>query len=161
MRRFLSLLLVVFLCGCGTARTIALDPVDSRQAYSNVKLVAHNPTVEVPAEVTDKIESVIRQGLIEEGPFIAGDDLTIQYTFISHDSGDRFSRWFFGGLGNAGEGSVVVRVNYLDRDGNQIARTQVEGRIGTGFFGGSINSAVAKAGDDIVEYTLANFGPGR
>ena len=55
----------------------------------------------------------------------------------------------------------MVRVNYLDRDGNQIARTQVEGRIGTGFFGGSINSAVAKAGDDIVEYTLANFGPGR
>jgi len=71
--------------------------------------------------------------------------------------GDRLSRWFWGGIGNAGEGMVVVQVRYIDVVGKELARTQVEGRIGSGFFGGSLDDAITKAGEDIVGFTVANF----
>jgi hypothetical protein len=66
MRNIITMLLIGFLSACGTARTLAVEPVSSPQSYTNLKLVAHNPTVNVPAEVTEKLESVIRTGLFEK-----------------------------------------------------------------------------------------------
>ena len=41
--------------------------------------------------------------------------------------------------------------------GEEIAKTRVEGRIDSGFFGGSMDSAIKKAAQDVASYTLANF----
>lgn len=159
MRNLLLVSILLALVGCGTARTLVIEPVATNDKYTSVKLVANNPNVQVPAEVIEKIEAVINKGLYEKGPFSVGDDLKIHYTFISHDKGNQFARWFWGGIGNAGEASVIVTVRYLNNEGNEIAKTQVEGRIGSGFFGGSINEAITKAGEDIVEFTINNFAP--
>ena len=160
MRKLMMISIILLLAGCGTASTLVLEPVATNNKYTNVTLIADNPNVEVPADVTDKIESVIKKGLYEKGPFSNGNDLRIHYTFISHDPGNQFARWFWGGIGNAGEGSVAVMVRYLDHNDNEIAKTQVEGRIGSGFFGGSINEAITRAGEDIVEFTINQFAPG-
>jgi hypothetical protein len=160
MRNLIIISIVFILSGCGTARTLVLEPVTTNNKYTNVTLIADNPNVEVPADVTDKIESVIKKGLYEKGPFSIGNDLEIHYTFISHDPGNQFARWFWGGIGNAGEGSVAVTVRYIDKSNKEIAKTQVEGRIGSGFFGGSISEAITKAGEDIVEFTINQFAAG-
>lgn len=157
MRIYLLLAVMVSLAGCGTASTLVLEPVQTADRFERVELLAHNPTVAVPADVTQKIESVIRKGLYESGTFSHGDDLRILYTFISHDPGSQFQRWFWGGIGNTGEGSVTVMVRYVDKSDKELAKTQVEGRIGSGFFGGSLNEAITKAGQDIVKFTVEKF----
>jgi hypothetical protein len=157
MRGLCVLVLVVTLAGCGTARTLVLEPVSSSSKYPNAELIAQNPHVDVPQSVTDLLESVIRKGLYDTGAFGVGSDLRIYYTFVSHQPGDRFQRWFWGGIGNAGEGSVTIMVRYVDASDVELAKTQVEGRIGSGFFGGSIDSAIEKAGDDVVKFTVNTF----
>jgi len=154
---FCLVLSLILLTGCGTAKTVVLEAPDTSTKFSTVELVANNPTVEVPPEVDALLRSTVEKGLIEEGNFVKGDELQIQYTFVSHDKGNQVARWFWGGLGNAGEGTVTVLVKYLDKDQKELAKTQVEGKIGSGFFGGSMNEAIVKAGEDIVEFTKTNF----
>lgn len=60
-------------------------------------------------------------------------------------------------MGNSGEGSLIVTVRYLDSNGLELAKTQVEGRIGSGFLGGTFDDAVTKAGEDVVKFTMENF----
>ena len=159
MRNIMIISIVMLLTGCGTAQTLVLEPVTTTSKFNSVALIADNPNVNVPSEVTQKLESVINKGLFEDGPFTAGSDLRIHYTFISHNPGNQFERWFWGGIGNAGEGSLAIMVKYFDSDDKEIAKTQVEGRIGSGFFGGSFNEAITKAGEDIVKFTIENFAP--
>jgi len=95
--------------------------------------------------------------LYEEGPFTPGSELRIIYTFVGVDEGDQFARWFWEGIGNASEGTITVRVRYLDDQDKELTNTQVEGRIGSGFFGGSFDEAITKAGEEIVKFTIENF----
>jgi hypothetical protein len=99
----------------------------------------------------------LNKGLYESGSFANGDDLRLFYTFISHEEGNRMARWFWAGLGNSGEASITIQVVYKDSNDVEMAKTQVEGRIGSGFFGGSINEAIVKAAQDVTEYTVNNF----
>lgn len=48
-------------------------------------------------------------------------------------------------------------VHYLDSNNTELAKTQVEGQIGIGFFGGSFEEAITKGGQDIVKFTIVNF----
>ena len=157
MKSILLFLVVITLTGCGTAKTIVLEPPKEKVTYSSVAIIPNNPTVQVPDEVTEVFEGELNKSLFDEGPFSSGDGLKLLYTFVQNDEGDRFERWFWGGLGNAGEASVTVMVRYVNDDGDELAKTQVEGRIGSGFFGGSIDSAIKEAARDVATYTIANF----
>ncbi|MEM1438225.1 MAG: hypothetical protein AAF545_05965 [Pseudomonadota bacterium] len=157
MKRIVLILAVMVLAGCGTASTIVLEAPRTQVAYSSVSIVSDNPTVQVPQEVTQTFESELRRVLVDEGPFDSGEGLNLRYTFMQHDEGDRFSRWFWGGLGNSGEASITVQITYTRPDGEEIAKTRVEGRIDSGFFGGSMDSAIKKAAQDVASYTIANF----
>ena len=145
------------LTGCGTASTLVLAPKQSIERYSKIEVIADKPNVDVPAEVSDQLHSAITKGLTESGAFSDGTDLQIVYSFVSYDPGSRAERYLTGGLGNSGEGSIAVIVRYVDRNGKEVAKTQVEGHIGSGFFGGSIDSVVSKISDKIVKYTVENF----
>lgn len=157
MRTQLALTCMALLAGCGTARTVVLDAPDTDVGFSEVTIVARNPTVRVPQSVTDVFESELRQDLFTLGPFSPGTGLELRYSFVSHEEGNRFARWFWGGIGNSGEASVTVLVVYLDGDGREVASTQVEGRIGSGFLGGSIEDAIRQAASDVAGYTINNF----
>jgi hypothetical protein len=158
MKRTLIVAVALLLSACGTARTIVMEPVKTTTRYTRVQLVENNANVQVPAEVTQKFRSTVEQGLYQKGGFSKGEDLRIAYTFVSHNPGSQFQRWFWGGIGNAGEGSVVVNILYLDAKGAELGKTQVEGRIGSGAFGGSYDEALQKAGEEVVRFTVENFG---
>jgi hypothetical protein len=157
MRICLLLAVVVCLTGCGTASTLVLDPNKSADKFARVELIACKPNVDVPADVTNQLESVIRNGLNGSGVFSTGPDLRILYTFISYNPGNRAARYLTGGIGDTGEGSIAVTVSYVDKNDKELAKTQVEGRIGSGFFGGSMDNAITKVGDEIVKFTVERF----
>lgn len=158
MKHTIVIGLVLLLEACGTARTLVLEPPKPHARFSGVALVESEPTVSVPPEVTEKFRSVVEKGLYENGAFTRGNDLRIVYVIVSDNPGSQFQRWLWGGIGNAGEGSLVVMVRYLDATDTELAKTEVEGRIGSGFFGGSFDDAVTKAGEDIVKFTTQTFG---
>ncbi len=87
-----------------------------------------------------------------------GKELTLKYRFIQFQEGSQFERWFWGGIGNAGEGSITCEVLFLDPAGAEVAKIQSEGRIGSGFFGGSIHDALGKMGEEVGKYTVQHFG---
>ena len=60
-------------------------------------------------------------------------------------------------MGNAGEGSLTVEAKYFDSTNKELATVNVEGRIGSGVFGGALSDAVNKAAEKVAEYTKANF----
>jgi hypothetical protein len=157
MNRILFIVIALGLAGCGTARTIVLEPASTQDTYRNVQIVPQSPTVDVPMEVTQLFESELATRLYDSGAFENGTGLQLYYTFVSHDEGSRMARWFWGGIGNAGEGSIVVMVRYADPQGRELARTHVEGRIGSGWFGGSTKDAIKKAAQDVGDYTARNF----
>src|SRR5690349_7905194 len=161
MKRSLIVGVALLLSACGTARTIVMDPVKTSTRYARAELVENNPNVKVPAEVTQTFRSAVEKGLYEKGAFNRGQDLRVVYTFVSHNPGSQFERWFWGGIGNAGEGSVAVNVVYMDANGTELGKTQVEGRIGSGMFGGSYDEALHKAAEEVVKFTIDNFGTKR
>ncbi|GAB7549818.1 hypothetical protein [Cupriavidus sp. 8B] len=157
MKRLQIICLVLVLVGCGTARTLVIEPIKRPNQFQRAELVENKATVTVPAAVTEKFRSVVETGLYEKDAFKRGGDLRIVYTFISHNPGSQFQRWFWGGIGNAGEGSLVIMVRYLDASDTELAKTEVEGRIGSGFFGGEFDEAITKAGEALVKFTVENF----
>gem|GEM_PF-2893119 len=64
MRRYLLLAVVALLVGCGTARTLVLEPTRAADRFARVELIADSPTVSVPSDVTQKIESASRKGAV-------------------------------------------------------------------------------------------------
>jgi hypothetical protein len=149
----------LLLVACGTGRTLVME-APQRKAFSAVTLTRADDTVSVPDEYRIQFANKIR-GLLfgtkdKPGPFAEGQGLTIRIKVIQFDEGSQFQRWFWGGIGNAGEGSMHVVAEFFDGD-KKLAQTQVEGRIGSGFFGGSMSEAVDKAAEEIAKYAIANF----
>ncbi len=136
---------------------LVLAPAEGAKRFSNIAIVEHNPTVSVPPEVTNVFETELKKGLYASGSFSEGQELKLFYTFISHEEGNRLARWFWAGLGNSGEASITIQITYKDMNDIELAKTQVEGRIGSGFLGGSINEAILKAAQDVSEFTVTNF----
>jgi hypothetical protein len=69
---------------------------------------------------------------------------------VQFDTGNQFQRWLWRRIGNAGEGAMHVVAEYFD-GGTKLAPTQIEGRIGSGCFGGSMSEAVDKAAEEIAK----------
>ncbi len=75
---------------------------------------------------------------------------------VQFDAGNQFERRFWGGIDNAGEGSLQVLAEFFEGQ-TKLANIQTEGSIGSGFFGGSMSEAVDNAAGKIAEYAIANF----
>jgi len=160
--RFLVCLTLVLLIGCGSGRTMVLKLPESQVETGEVELVRGESTVEVPEKVIVQFEEELRKVLFEktedrEAPFVEGPGVKLEYRFIQFDKGNQFSRYMWGGLGNSGEGTLTVQVSYFDNTDQELTTIQSEGKIGSGFFGGSINSAVNRCAEEIANYTETNF----
>lgn len=151
------LCLVSILAGCGTAQTIVMEPIENRTAVSGVSVISDSHNVDVPAKIVQQLQEKIEKGLYEKNGYDRSEELKIVFKFLQQDKGNQFSRWFWGGIGNTGEASLTVLVKYLDADGNELGKTQVQGRIDSGFFGGSFGEAITKAAEQVVRFTVANF----
>lgn len=137
-----------------------MEPPAEKKAFTAVTLERATDTVAVPEQYRQQFLKNIRERLYgtpaEPGPFTEGEGLTIRIKVVQFDAGNQFERWFWGGIGNAGEGSLQVLAEFYEGQ-TKLANIQTEGRIGSGFFGGSMNEAVDKAAEEIAEYAIANF----
>ncbi len=147
---------ILLLAGCGVGKTMVLKRPPTDTKVSSVEVAEDAATVKVPQEVSATFASNLKRLLCAEKAVKAAD-LKLTYRIIQFDPGNQAARWFWGGIGNAGEGSMTVEAKYLDNVGREIASIQTEGKIGSGFFGGSFESAIARAAEKIAEYTNENF----
>lgn len=161
---YLSLLitLTATLAGCGAGKTLVVKPAEARLRVTSVDISEANSTVIVPGGIREEFRNKLAQLLYEkqgeeEAVFTRGNDLKVKYRFVQFEKGNQFTRWFLGGIGNAGEGSLTIEAKYFDANGRELATIQAEGKIGSGFFGGSVNFAVGKAAEEIAKYTKENF----
>jgi len=115
-------------------------------------------SVAVPEEAEQNFVQSLERRLYEESGFEKGSELRIRYRFVQFDPGNQFARWFWGGLGNTGEGSLSIEAKFVDSSGAEIATIQAQGSINSGFFGGSFELAIDKAAQEIAEYTVADYG---
>ena len=157
---YIFTLIFLFLAGCGSGKTVVMEPVTEKSDVSTIGIVAGKSTVNIPDDVVNKFHKKLEQLLYDEGKFIKGADLIITYRFIQYDEGNQFTRWFWGGIGNAGEGAITVEAIYSNASENNLAKIQSEGKIGSGFFGGDFSLAVEKAAEEIADYTITNFNNG-
>ena len=153
-------LLSLLVSACGTGRTMVMEPPAEKKAFTAVTLERAADTVVVPDQYRQQFLQNIRERLYgtseKPGPFTEGAGLTIRIKVVQFDAGNQFERWFWGGIGNAGEGSLQVLAEFYEGQ-TKLANIQTEGRIGSGFFGGSMSEAVDKAAEEIAEYAITNF----
>ncbi len=162
VRRGASILLVVLATGltlaaCGAGKTMVMEPGTEAVKASSVALREGASTVNCPPSVVALFRSRLEAQLYKPGGFTQGDDVSLTYQFVQYNPGDQFTRWFFGGLGNAGEGSITVQAVFADKSGKQLSKIMSEGKIGSGAFGGSMDFAIQKAAEEIAQYTLTTF----
>ena len=143
--------------GCGAGKTMVLKPPEMKLRAVSRDLSEAKSTVSVPAEIKLEFEEKLKEVLFGEGGFQEGQDLKIKYRFIQFTPGNQFTRWFWGGIGNAGEGSLTIEAKYFDVADKELSVIQTEGKIGSGAFGGDLSFAIQKAAEEIANYTKVNF----
>jgi hypothetical protein len=150
----LSILLMVTLSltGCGAGRTMVLVPAETPDKFVSAEIIEDKPTVDVPGDVSASFQAKLAQLIYGQDGFTRGPGLKIKYRFIQFNPGSQFSRWFWGGIGSAGKGSMTVEVRFLNSSDKDLAKTQSEGEITSGAFGGSFDFAVQKAAEEVAEY---------
>ena len=155
----LFLIISLFIYGCGAGKTVVMEPVSDQtnSRVSSVKIEQLQATCNVPDEASVEFRNLLNEKLYAAERFREGDELVIKYRFVQFDEGSQFERWFWGGIGNAGEGTLTVEASFCDSKGNVISKIQSEGKISSGFFGGDINFALEKASEEITQYAIANF----
>lgn len=148
---FWFLLVIMVASGCGAGKTMVMKPPETAAKFSAVEVTEGQSTVNVPQEVRDSFQAKLSKLLYEEGGFTRGPGLTIRYQFIQYNPGNQFTRWFWGGIGNAGEGTMTVEATFLNGD-QELAKIQSEGKISSGAFGGSFDFAAQKAANEVAEF---------
>lgn len=160
MRLLVTAALAVMLSACGAGRTMVLESADpgAGMRFEAAVIDRDRDTVAVPDEIAIEFAAQLRRAMFEEGLFDEGAGLTVRYRFVLFDAGNRMARWFTGGIGNAGEASAMIEIEFLSPDGEALSKIRVEGRIGSGFFGGSTDSALKKAAQEAADYAANSFG---
>lgn len=147
------------LSACGASNMIVLEPNKTPMRADNVELVYDASTVGVPEEAIAKTKQFMEERFFrkDKAVFKAGaGGVTVKYGFIGYKEGSRMSRYFLGGLGN-GAANMVLRASFYGPDGAKLSEAQSTGEIGSGFFGGSHESAIKKAVNEIGNYAEATY----
>jgi Domain of unknown function (DUF4410) len=157
---FVVLLLAATISACASGATTVLAPptVAAPKAYSTLKIESGTDTVTLPPEARAHFEKRLNEYLLTGKPptkFAAGSDLTLRYRFIQFDEGSRALRYIVGF--GAGKGKMTAEIVYLDAQGKEVAKINVEGEISMGFFGGDFDMAISQAARQVADYTIKTF----
>ncbi len=152
----------IMFIGCTSGRTLVMNVPTERIKAVSANVIEDQATVSVPPEVSNifrqKLENALFVGEQGSSPaFTKGTDLTIRYRFIQFTAGSQFKRWLAGGIGGYGEGVMTVEAKFFNSTGKELSKIQSEGKIGAGFFGGSIDGAVGECVKEVAQYTQQNF----
>lgn len=146
---------LIILISCGSARTIVERPVvvPRHMITNHVQICCDEDTVFVPENVKVTFEKELRKKLYGDNLVQDIPGIQLKYRFIQFNEGNRLMRYALGGIGNAGEASLMVEVIYLDCEGIEIGKIRAEGKISSGIFGGSSDFAIEKTAAEIANYT--------
>lgn len=154
MRLIFVVLMGLALQACGAGSTLVLEPTSGpKESYSAATILHSEDTVSVPDKILTEFQKSMDKEFYEEGLFENGQGLVVNYRFVQFEAGSQFSRWFWGGIGNAGEASLTVEVVFERPDGTPLSKIHVAGKIGSVFFGGSVSEAPEEA----AEYAAGTF----
>ncbi|MGD8327059.1 MAG: hypothetical protein PVF65_09095 [Sphingomonadales bacterium] len=159
MRILSALALAAFLAACGSGQTVILERPDAGAKYEQAYLVEGEHLADVSAEQVKEFHDYLDEFMFgEKGVFEKNENgFSVTYRFTSYSSGSRGKRYLSGGIGNWGEASAVIEVTFENPDGIQIGKINVEGRIGSGFFGGDAESTLKHAAREAAEYAVAHY----
>jgi hypothetical protein len=90
-----------------------LTPAETPVKVTSAEIYEDKPTVNVPGDVSASFQAKLTQLLYEQGGFTKGPGLKIRYRFIQYNPGNQFTRWFWGGIGSAGKGTMTVEPGSL------------------------------------------------
>ena len=113
----------------------------------------------MPEQMAYFLEMRMRERLYRDGIFFPGQegqDLTMRYSVVRYDPGDRSAREHL--LGKDGTGTIVVEAIYIDAGGATVARIRSTGVV-TGAPGqdDTMHRAVQDAVDRIFDTMLELF----
>ena len=150
-----SVLPVVFvlLTACGTASNVVYEAPAKKVDFQSVSIIELPPTIDVPDSIQEKLFDSLNHQIYQEKRFSKGNDLQLEYKIVSYTGGNRLKRFVAEGIGNWGEGELVIQTKYKDAGGEVISELTTRGKIGSGIFGGSIKSAVKRAAEKIATHT--------
>ena len=147
------------LSGCGATKTMVLEPIETQDTVKKLRIEKDKSTTIVEPEVEKCFEENLHEQLFKDAGFQEGNDITLKYRFLQMNEGSRFKRWMTGGIGNCGEGSSTVEVRFIDNTKNakEIGKIHAQGTIGSGIFGGSMDSSVKSVAEEVATYAKTNF----
>lgn len=158
MKNAIALLSLAALLSACTSTTLAVEQpltANVRADAVNLQFVSGSPN-----SVSDEAAAYLQRRMEREffaGPiaFRRGSDITIRYGFAGYDEGSRFGRWLTAGL--AGEAKMVIQAEFVDSSGAVLSRVRSISTQRRGVYGGSHNSAIDEAVEEIALYAAANF----
>jgi len=154
----LSCVALLVLSACGSSRNVVIDPVrEAVGPFTSVQLKEGDSTIDLAADDKAYFEQKMSEYLSPHFEFPASSELRIVYSFIGFEEGSRGKRWLAGGIGNWGEGSLVIQTQYMTADGKILSTINTDASINGGFFGGDIESTFKKAARKLSDYTIQQF----
>lgn len=149
---------VLLLSACGSSRNVVIDPVrEAAGPFASVQLKEGESTIDLAADDKAYFEEKMSEYLSPHFVFGTSNELHIVYSFIGFEEGSRGKRWLAGGIGNWGEGSLVIQTQYMTADGKILSTINTDASISGGFFGGDIESTFKKAARKLSDYTIQQF----
>ena len=151
------IVIAVALSACAGGKTTVMKPPTEKFTVASVEVVEQTTTVEVPAEVRNDFQILLNDKLFDKDGFAKGNELKLTYTFVQFEPGNRATRYVLGGWGSMGKGYITILARFHDASDREIATIRAKSEIDTRVMGGSLNSALKKAAEEIAQYTKSNF----
>lgn len=156
----------ILLVGCGASRIMVLKSeaekagrvrtLQINEIKSEVPTVSRYALIRIREILVEKLQASHAFDRITSWE---GGNIILDVKVLDFEEGDQFTRWFWTGMGGWGAGSIELETTFKEgSSGIEIAKIKTEGTVATGFFGGSIESAYARAVNEIVNYTVREFG---
>ena len=142
---------------CAGSSLIVVAAPAKKLAMAAVRVVANNSLAAPDPAFAHVFESALREYLYSGSAahFSEGDELTITYRVIRLNEGNAAERNFIGF--GVGKGSIDIEIVYQSREGSELAKVNVEGKIVGGALNGNFETAVRKAAKQAADYTLSHF----
>ena len=158
----LAVVMTVSGCGASGLMIIKSTPIGIEEV-SVIQVNEIKSDVYIPEKACEQIRDIVINKLEKTSAFKSvsknSGKIVLDIKIISFDGGDQFARWFFGGIGDFGEGKIILETAYSNvASKNEIGKIRTEGSIKFGLFGGSVKTAYSNAVDEIVRYTVDHFG---
>lgn len=165
---FMALILgaSILLSGCGTSRIMVLrsdtekvgkvNSLQVNEVKSEMATISRHALIRIREILIEKLQA---SHAFDKITTQEGGNIILDVKVIDFEEGDQFTRWFWTGMGGMGAGRIELETTYKEgSSGEEIAQIKTQGTVNTGFFGGSIEAAYYRAVNEIVDYTVNEFG---